>query len=391
MSHQAVFWAMEEAPMLVTPKGRPDTTARHVLTVLAEYAHADGTEAYPSKLKIQYRTGYDSTTVRKALRRLEAGELIVPVGTLDDGRTKYALRMDRKRPASDLEELKAEARREREADAERQRRSRARRVTQSAPVTDQAPGSDRHGLKERDVTDSAPGRHGRSAPRTISDPSPQPPVVSGDGRQATTGSGGARAGGSAARQDSEQVSSRDVGAVIRDLPKRLSGMFPEDRPIPADVEGAIRKELARGLTARQIVSRVRRRYLEWGIERDIESAEGEGVHKPVGALVRLIGPGKCTSVRCDDGTDLDTGEECRTCEREREDRRPAPQEPVQGAFLAAVPSQPAPAPLRAPRGRMVARDCADRLCPNSFPAPADAPAGLCPECREGQTEKASNA
>lgn len=179
--------------------------------------------------------------------------------------------------------------------------------------------------------------------------------------------------------------------MIRDLPKRLSGMFPEDRPIPADVEGAIRKELARGLTARQIVSRVRRRYLEWGIERDIESAEGEGVHKPVGALVRLIGPGKCTSVRCDDGTDLDTGEECRTCEREREDRRPAPQEPVQGAFLAAVPSQPAPAPLRAPRGRMVARDCADRLCPNSFPAPADAPAGLCPECREGQTEKASNA
>lgn len=221
-------------------------------------------------------------------------------------------------------------------------------------------------------------------------PGNNPKNSGGDGRRPTTGSGGSGAGGSAARRESEQVSSRDVGAVIRDLPKRLSSLFPEDRPIPAAIEGAVRAELARGLTPRQIVSRVRRRYLEWGIERDIESAEGEGIHKPVGALVRLIGPGKCTSPRCDDGTDLDTGEECRTCERDREDRRPAPQEPVQGAFLAAVPSRPAPAPVPAPRGRMVPHDCVNRVCPNSYPAPAGTPAGLCPECRADETEKASN-
>lgn len=156
--------------------------------------------------------------------------------------------------------------------------------------------------------------------------------------------------------------------------------------MPAPVQEAIRRELARGLTARQIVSRVRRRYLEWGIEHDVESVDGEGVRTPVGALVRLVGPGKCASPRCDDGTDLDTGEECRSCEREREDHRPAPQGPVQGAFLTPVPSRPATAAVPAPRGRLVAHDCADRLCPNSYPAPADAPDALCPDCRTAQDE-----
>ncbi|MEZ7004993.1 helix-turn-helix domain-containing protein [Streptomyces sp. AD55] len=396
MSHEAVTWAMDDAPMLLTAKGRPDTTARHVLQVLAEYAHADGTNAYPSLVKIQYRSGYDRTTVRRALRRLETGGLVVAVGTVRDC-TNYTLRMDLKRPATDLDDLKAEIQREREAAAERQRRSRARRVTQSAPVTVTDSESSCHASEVRDVTDSASERHGRSAPRTVIDPPSQPPVNPGDGRRPTTGSGGSGAGGSAARQDSEHVSGRDVSAVIRDLPKRLSGMFPEDRPIPAAIERAIRSELARGITARQITSKVRRRYLEWGIERDIESAEGEGVHSPVGALVRLIGPGNCTSPRCDDGTDLDTGEECRSCARDREERRPTAQTPIQGAFLAAVPSSTTPAPIRAATpapaapNRMVARDCTDRLCPNSYPAPADAPAGLCPACRENHAEKVSNA
>lgn len=92
MSHQAVKWAMDDAPMLITAKGKPDTTARHVLQVLAEWAHADGTHSYPSKLKIQYRTGYDEGTVRKALRRLEAAGLIVRTG-YRNGCPIYALQM----------------------------------------------------------------------------------------------------------------------------------------------------------------------------------------------------------------------------------------------------------------------------------------------------------
>lgn len=390
MSHEAVTWAMDDAPMLVTPKGRPDTTARHVLQVLAEYAHPDGTDAYPALVRMQYRTGYDRATVRRALRRLEAGGLIVAVGTVRDC-TNFTLCMDRRRPATDLDELKAEVQRERAAAAERQRRSRARRVTQSASVTVTDSASTCHASGVRDVTDSASERHGRSAPRTVMEPPSQPPVPRGDGRRPTTGSGGSGGGGSAARQESERVSNSDVGAVIRDLPKRLSSFFPEDRPIPAAIESAIHQELARGLTARQIVSRVRCRYLEWGIERDIESAEGEGVHSPVGALVRLIGPGNCTSPRCDDGTDLDTGEDCRSCERDREDRRPAVQEPVQGAFLTEVPAGSPPVPVPAPRpqeARLELRNCDG--CDRAFrTVPAPAPAGRCRDCRKREAREAA--
>lgn len=134
MSWQAVEWAMEKAPMLLTEKGKPDTTARHVLAVLAEYAGDDGSEARPALLKIQYRTGYDRRTVQRALRRLEAAGLIRPEGT-KFGCTIYRLAMQVIRPETDLKELEMEDERRQEADAERQRRSRSRRVTHSNDVT----------------------------------------------------------------------------------------------------------------------------------------------------------------------------------------------------------------------------------------------------------------
>ena len=62
----AVTWAMDHAPMPRTEKGKPDTTARHVLQALAEHASPTGTDAHPSVLRIQYRTGYDRTTVQRA-------------------------------------------------------------------------------------------------------------------------------------------------------------------------------------------------------------------------------------------------------------------------------------------------------------------------------------
>ena len=76
MSTEAVTWAMDHAPMLRTEKGKPDTTARHVLQALAEHASPTGTDAHPSVLRIQYRTGFDRVTVQRALRRLEKGGLI---------------------------------------------------------------------------------------------------------------------------------------------------------------------------------------------------------------------------------------------------------------------------------------------------------------------------
>ncbi|MFD5266720.1 helix-turn-helix domain-containing protein [Streptomyces sp. NPDC058335] len=185
MSTEAVTWAMDDAPMLRTDKGRPDSTARHVLQVLAEHARPDGSNSHPSVLRIQYRTGYDERTVQRALRRLEAGGLIRKQGTVN-GRTKWKLQMQLKRPEFDWAELEAEAEDAKRQAAERQRRARAKRVTQSESVT-VTPGESvtvthsddvtdggvthsefvSHALKVRDVTHSVYGRHALSAPLTV--------------------------------------------------------------------------------------------------------------------------------------------------------------------------------------------------------------------------------
>jgi len=159
VSYQAVEWAVRDAPMLLTDKGKPDTTARHVLAVLAEAAHSDGSEARPAVVTMQYRTGYDRRTIQRALRRLESGGLIRAEGTKFDC-TIYRLAMHLKRPASDLEDLKAEEMRQKELDAERQRRSRARRVTHSDDVTV----TDAECVTEPDVTDADDVSHALSVP-----------------------------------------------------------------------------------------------------------------------------------------------------------------------------------------------------------------------------------
>jgi DNA-binding Lrp family transcriptional regulator len=145
--------------MLLTEKGKPDTTARHVLAVLAECAQPDGSEARPSITTLQYRTGYDRRTVQRALRRLEDGGLIKAEG-LKYGCTSYRLLLHVKRPASDWEALQKDEERQREMDAERQRRSRARRVTHSNDVTV----TDAECVTGTDVTDADDVSHALSVP-----------------------------------------------------------------------------------------------------------------------------------------------------------------------------------------------------------------------------------
>lgn len=125
---------MDDAPMLHTDKGKPDTTARHVLQALAEHANKTGGNAHPSVLRIQYRTGYDRTTVQRALRRLEKGALIKRDGTTE-GRTRWRLAMHLRRPDTDWKDLEREEEDVRAAAAERKRRSRAKAVTHAESVT----------------------------------------------------------------------------------------------------------------------------------------------------------------------------------------------------------------------------------------------------------------
>ncbi|MFF0395114.1 hypothetical protein ACFYSJ_04890 [Streptomyces sp. NPDC005248] len=169
------------------------------------------------------------------------------------------------------------------------------------------------------------------------------------------------------------------------LRRQLRDQLPN--PVPGTVVDAIRGELVRGIAVDELVGRAERRWLEHGYESDAESAEGPGILRPVGVAVALVRPGKCTSPRCNDGQDLDTGGICRTCEREAEDRRRAAEQPVQGAFLTPVPSggdEDAPTPhapaQRSSRQRHPLANCDG--CDHAHRA--STPGKLCPSCRVKQ-------
>lgn len=134
MSKEAVAWAMNDAPMLLTDSGKPDTTARFVLSALAEHAHPDGTNAFPAVPRLQYKTGFSRRTVQDALTRLETGGLIVAAGMKGET-VNWTLAMRQKRPGSDWEQIDAETEKRRAATAERVRRHRAKDVTPSDSVT----------------------------------------------------------------------------------------------------------------------------------------------------------------------------------------------------------------------------------------------------------------
>lgn len=187
MSIEAVKWAMDDAPMLRTPAGKPDTTARHVLQAMAEHANSKGQNCHPSVTRVQYRTGYDRRTVQRAQRRLEDAKLIIPDGQVQD-RNRYRLAMNIVRDPSDWDELEREEQDSRAAAAERKRRSRARQVTHSndVTVTDEKSVTDpdvthsesgRHALEMRDVTHFKSGRHAPSAAVTTNEPPVEPPTT----------------------------------------------------------------------------------------------------------------------------------------------------------------------------------------------------------------------
>ncbi|MDT0377309.1 helix-turn-helix domain-containing protein [Streptomyces sp. DSM 42041] len=337
MSTDAVTWAMDEAPMLRTAKGKNDSTARHVLQALAEFAHEDGSNAFPSVAKLQHRTGYEERTVQKALRRLEDGGLITPTGTVY-GCTRYQLHLHKLRPTSDWEDLIAKRDAQRATGAERVRRHRAKAVTPSEdvthsdavtpePVEPPVTASDdvRNGLEERYVTHSDDVRNGARTPLTTKEPPWEPPGTETPphGRRPPTGSRGTGGGGfAAADENSAPPSSRPpsgspvAGHVLAGLPQPLREAIEAVgiRRLPPYVAEIVRTEVERGLTVARLIERATDRWHQRYAD--------EPIGRPLGVVAALLA-NHCTSPRCDDGTDLDTGAACRTCERWREDQRAA--------------------------------------------------------------------
>lgn len=219
---------MDDAPMLRTPAGKPDTTARHVLQAMAEHANSKGQNCHPSVIRVQYRTGYDRRTVQRAQRRLEDAKLIIPDGTVQD-RNRYRLAMNIVRDPSDWDELEREEQDSRAAAAERKRRSRARHVTHSndVTVTDEKSVTDpdvthsesgRHALEMRDVTHFKSGRHAPSAAVTTNEPPVEPPTT------AVAGVGGSTYGPQGL---APSAPIDDAGFVVTDSMHRwAAGVYP---------------------------------------------------------------------------------------------------------------------------------------------------------------------
>lgn len=138
-----------------------------------------------------------------------------------------------------------------------------------------------------------------------------------DGRRPSTGSGADCAGGSAAPQDHDarlNASAADIRTVVAGLPPALrAALAAKSRFTPPMLTRVVAAELDRGLTPARLITRATDRWHLRGY------ADAE-IRRPVGVAHALLA-NDCTSPRCDDGTDLDTGTTCRTCQRAREDHR----------------------------------------------------------------------
>lgn len=69
MAWQVVKWVLDSAPVT-------DPSAQLVLVVIAEHAHLDGTGAYPAVSTIARRARMSERSVKRALRRLEALDVL---------------------------------------------------------------------------------------------------------------------------------------------------------------------------------------------------------------------------------------------------------------------------------------------------------------------------
>lgn len=239
MSVEAVKWALYEAPMLLTPAGKPDTTARFVLVVFAEHADKDGRNAYPGPARVKFMTGLDVRTVERVVRRLEDGKLLERDGFTAAGSVKWKLRTDLVRPASDWEEIEAAKLAEREAVAGRVRKHREKRepeppVTDAGSVTgaaEEVAVTDSASVTSAHVTDSASVCNGFEV-RDVTDAAPREPPIEPPG----TTSGGHAAPRAPLRTDSPQAARRTDQATAPDRSKTPRTQLDPESPVPREPE-----------------------------------------------------------------------------------------------------------------------------------------------------------
>jgi hypothetical protein len=147
-----------------------------------------------------------------------------------------------------------------------------------------------------------------------------------DGRRPTAGSRGSRAGGSAASSKTkpDQLTPRQrqqVNAFFQALPKQLADLVPANPP--GNLKAAVLESLAvdrpEARTAEQLVAF--RLLPKWDGHYASKDQAGP-LAKPVGVLIAMLRrDAECGDPRCDERTNVDTGQPCRACEMRGVDKR----------------------------------------------------------------------
>jgi hypothetical protein len=146
-----------------------------------------------------------------------------------------------------------------------------------------------------------------------------------DGRRPSTGSRGSRAGGSAASGNSKPLFSRQervqYNTFVAALPGPLKALVPKGLPQPL-VRAVLDATAADNPAARTVEQLVEYRLMpKWDRYYSNQGKAGP-IDKPVGVLVTMLRHDtECQDPRCDERTDVDTGEPCRLCELRGVDRR----------------------------------------------------------------------
>jgi hypothetical protein len=175
----------------------------------------------------------------------------------------------------------------------------------------------------------------------------------GDGRRPTTGSRGQGSGGSAASGKTNPPSHtreqrQQVDAFFQALPEQLADLVPANPP--SNLKAAILEALAidrpEARTPQQLVKY--RLLPKWDGHYASRDAAGP-LERPVGVLIAMLRrDAECGDARCDERTNVDSGQACRSCEMRAVDKRAE-------RVMVEASGTPAPSPAPAPRREPVRR------------------------------------
>ncbi|MFF7183448.1 hypothetical protein [Streptomyces sp. NPDC008121] len=174
--------------------------------------------------------------------------------------------------------------------------------------------------------------------------------------------------------------------VVRQVRAYYPPEFGNELPELPTISDAILSAMATdGRTAEQVGERILYRWLHHGYA---DKYAAGTLDNPIGAAVGMVRPLRhgdryaCPDARCENGRDIDTGEDCRLCAVRIADRKAAQQLAKQPPAASTTPAPAMPA-QRAPEGRATppVKDCTGPYCNRAIPT---AGGDLCSDCLESE-------